>query len=110
MERSKVEALADNSLHILVDDAGVAVNGSAVENPVADGRDLLRILDDAMVLVLESVHNHLDGNGVVRHGAFNHILVLVSRLMGQLGTVDADSLAQALCDDTLVVHVDELIL
>ena len=109
MEGSKVKALTDDSLHVLIDNTGIAVNGASVKNSVADGRDLVRVLDNAVSLVLQRVHDHLDGNGMVRHRVLHHILVLVRRLMGQLGALDADPLAQAFCDHALVFHVNKLI-
>ena len=109
MQRAKVKALADDLLYVLIDNAGIAVNGAAVKDSVADGRDLVRILDNAVILILQRVHNHLDSNRVVRHRVLHHILVLVRRLMGQLGAVDADPLAQPFCDNAFVVHVNKLI-
>ena len=109
MKRSKVKALPDHSLDIFIDNAGIAVYGASVKHPVADGRDLVCVLDDAVIFVLEGFHDHLDGHCVIRHGILHHILVLISGLMGQLRTFNADPLTQSFRDNALVVHVDQLV-
>ncbi len=81
-----------------------------MKNSVADSCDLICILDDAVLFVLKGIHNHLNSYGMIRHRILNYILVLVCRLMSQLGALNSDSLAKSLCDNTLILHIDQLIL
>ena len=109
MQRSQIEALADYFLNVIVYNDGLAVLGTSVQYAVTDCCDLISALDYAVLSVLKSVHNHLDCYGVVRHVFLYDIFVLASRLMGQFGTLDTNSLAQTLCDYALIGHVDQLI-
>ena len=109
MQRSKIEALADYFLNVIVYNDGVAVLGTSVQNAVTDCCDLISALDHAVLCILKSIHNHLDCYGVGRHVFLYDIFVLASRLMGQFGTLDTNSLAQTLCDYALIGHVDQLI-
>ena len=110
VEGCQVEAVLDGFLHLLVNDDRVAVVGAAVDHAVADGRNFIGAGDDAALLVDQSVHDHLDGFLVGRHGLFELHLILACRRMSQDRTFDSDSLAKALCENALIDHVDELIL
>ena len=108
MQRSKVEALADYALYVLVNYDRIAVNLSAVQNAVSDCRDLLGILDYTVLRIYQCLHNQLDCFGMCRHSLLDYHFLAVC-LMCQLGTFDSDSLAETLCHYGLILHIDQLI-
>ena len=109
VQRARVEALADSSLDILVDNDGFGKLGAAVEHAVADCIDLIDRFDDAVFCAGQSVQNQLYSYGVVRHWGLNNIVVFARYFVGQDRTVDADSLAETLGQDLLVLHINQLI-
>ena len=109
MQRAQVEALADSSLDILVDNDRFGKLGAAVEHAVADCIDLIDRFDDAVFCAGQSVQNQLYSYGVVRHWGLNNIVVFARYFVGQDRTVDADSLAETLGQDLLVLHINQLI-
>ena len=80
-----------------------------MENPVSDCGDFIHAGNHAVLLVLQRIHNHLDGHFVIWHGTFQNIFILIRRLMGQLGALDADSLTEAFSNYTLIIHINQLI-
>ena len=76
---------------------------------MTDGRNLIRIFDHAVAGILKRFHNQFNSCLVSRHIFLDLHLVLASRLMGQLGTGNADPLTEAFGDYTLVIHIDQLI-
>ena len=77
--------------------------------PVADCGNLAGILNYAVLRILQSFHNQLDGGLMGRHVLLYHIFILTGCLVGQLGTGNTDSLAKSLCQYALIVHINQLI-
>ena len=84
MQRSKVEALADHTLYVIIHNNGIAVYHTAVKYAVADRRNLICVCDHAMVCILQSFHNKADRYGMIWHRLLKHELVLARLLVGQL--------------------------
>ena len=110
VQRSKVEALADHTLYVIIHNNGIAVYHTAVKYAVADRRNLICVCDHAMVCILQSFHNKADRYGMIWHRLLKHELVLALWLVGQLGSVNTDTLAKALCDYVFIFHIDQLVL
>ena len=110
MQGAQVKAFTDDTLHIIIDNNGIAVNSAAVEHTVSNGGNLACILDYAMFCIQKGFHDHLDCRLVGRHGFLNDELVLSGRLMCQLGAVDPNPLAEALCHYAFIFHINQLIL
>ena len=99
-------------LHDLVGDAhGAGELLAAVDDAVADSVDLAHALHDAVLCAGQLVDDRGNGLGVGRQGdvLVEHGLAADERGVLQV-TVDADALAQALGQDGLGLHVDELVL
>ena len=91
MKRSQREALADDALNIVVYDDGLAVVLTTVEYAVADSLDLADIGEYAVILIYESVEDHLNRDLMVRHRIKAYEIFLARCLVGKLA-VDTDSL------------------
>lgn len=109
VEGGQGDALPDAVHDLAVDDDGVGELLAAVDHTVADGIDLGHVLDDAIVVVGQHLHDQLDGGLVVGHVAVGVIDVLAGGGVLDVA-VDADALAQALGQHFLGIGVEQLIL
>ena len=109
MQRTQVEALADSSFNIVVDNDGFGELCAAVEYAVTDCIDFLNRSDNTVVFVGQGIQNQFYSYGMVWHWGFNNIVVFARNFVGQNGTFDADSLTQTFCQNVLVLHINQLI-
>ena len=108
VERGEVAEHVDVRLDLFVDEAALFVEGAALNDPVADGRDLVEGVDDLEVALGEDLFDFIERGGVVGHGNVEADLLSLC-LRGDLA-VEADALAKTGGDGRFIVHVDELIL
>ena len=128
MQRAQRDVLLDGLDAVVVDQAAGGELLAAVQHAVAHSADLLERLDDAGArqMGLAVVRVVLGGGAVLAHQHVQHdlhglgvgvallhllLLDLLARpLIGQVGggVHGADALHQALGDDGLIVHVDQL--
>ena len=109
MERTKVEALTDDFLDIIIDDNGIRILGTAMQYTMTDRRDLINALNNADFRVDQGFQHLLYRDLMVRQIGFIDIIRLAIDLMGQKGSVDTDSLAQAFGQYGFIFHIDQLI-
>ena len=109
VQRTQVEALADSSFNIVVDNDGFGELCAAVEYAVTDCVDFLNRSDNTVVFVGQGIQNQFYSYGMVWHWGFNNIVVFARNFVGQNGTFDADSLTQTFCQNVLVLHINQLI-
>ena len=107
VQRTKISALLDNFDYFVIDDNRVCDLHSAVQNAVSDGIYFFQALDDAALLVYQSVQNHLDCLYVCRHCCFCYLFFAVLWLINE-ASVDTDSLTESFCQDVTVVVIDQL--
>ena len=107
VQRTEVSALLDNFDYFVIDDNRVCDLHSAVQNAVSDGIYFFQALDDAALLVYQSVQNHLDCLYVCRHCCFCYLFFAVLWLINE-ASVDTDSLTESLCQDVTVIVIDQL--
>ena len=93
MERAEREALFDDFLDLLVHESGFRELQSAVEYAMADCRDLIDCLYDAVVCIDKSVKDELDRLLMGRHRGFDNIVFQSRDLMCQHGAFDTDAFA-----------------
>ena len=103
------DALPDALHHVLVDDHGMGELLTAVDHTVAHRVDLGHVLDDAVVVVGQDLHDQLDGGLVVGHVTVGVVDVLTGGGVLDVA-VQADALAQALGQNFLGIGVQQLIL
>ena len=78
-----------------------------MNNSVSNSTDLGNRLDNAHILVYESVENELKSLCMCRHS--NSSLVILSAGNLELeARLAADLLADTLCNNLLVIHIDKL--
>ena len=106
VQRSKVKALSDHSLHIIIHHDGLTVGGSSVKHTMSDSSDFIRAFHHAVFRILKRLQNQSDCHLMIRHRLLCDIFILSGRLMGQLRAFNTDSLTQTFCYYTLVVHID----
>ena len=82
---------------------------AAVDAPVADGADFADVVNGLALAGGHLLHHLVEGLHMGGHGAGLGPLLTVL-LMGDAAALVADALAQALAQQLLIVHVDELIL
>ena len=110
VERSEGDAVF-NGLHNVIGDQNAGGKGlAAVNNAVADSVDLLHAGDNTVLGAGELINDRGNGFGMSGHGDIfvEHRLIADERGVLEV-TVDAYALAQTLCQDTLGVHVEELV-
>ena len=87
---------------------------AAVQHAMADRADLAQVGDDAVLLAGQRLKHQLHGGVVIRQLLDLDLVLLVRVLVRQVGLVaadaHADALDEALGDDGLVLHVDQLVL
>jgi hypothetical protein len=98
VQRSQREALTDYTLYVIVYDNGLAVVLTTVEYAVTNSLDLADIGKNAVILVYESIQDHLNCNLVVRHRIEADKILLTRSLICEL-TVDTDSLGITLSEN-----------
>ncbi len=110
MEGAQRDAVTDGLLASLINDAGCNKLHAAVENTVTDGVDLVSGLYNTQFGIDQNCHNSLNGLCVGGHGKLTDFLnVTVRNLVGQ-SAVDADTLANTLCEYIAALGIHELIL
>ena len=109
VEGGQRDALPDALHHVLVDDHGMGELLTAVDHTVAHRVDLGHVLDDAVVVVGQDLHDQLDGGLVVGHVTVGVVDVLTGGGVLDVA-VQADALAQALGQNFLGIGVQQLIL
>ncbi len=109
VERCKVRDLADGLEDAVIDDNRLCELLAAVDNAVSDGTDLVQVPDDAALHIGQGIEHQADGllvvldlgNGLLLAQVIAHVLI------GD-GAVNADSLAQALCQNASIIGADDL--
>ena len=91
------------------DHDALVVDSAALNDPVADGSDLIEGVDDFALAFEERVLDIAERGGVVRKVRVRRIFTAVEGLAFDVAAGDADTFTEALGDDLLVLHVDELI-
>ena len=110
MQGAEVEALADDFLDILRNNAGLGDFLAAVQHAMTDRADFIRRCDHAVFRIQQCLKHQLDRNLMVRHRSFDFIAVFSGRTVREPGAVDADALAETLRENGFVLHIDQLIL
>ena len=108
VERGELDALPDGGLDLVGDQDRAREILAAVDDPVADAVDLGLVPDDAVLGVEQEGQDDLDGHLVVLDLADLADLVLALGLIGDDGVARADLLDDALGQEALVLHPDEL--
>ena len=109
VQGGEVAHLLDALDDVVVDEGGGVVLLAAVDDAVADGLDFLDVLDDPVLLVYQSVKDELHADLVVGDVLFKDVLG-VADLVGEARLVQTDALHQALGENLLGGHVEELVL
>ena len=109
VQRSQCGELVDLTDDFRCDHDALVVDGAALDDPVADGSDLIEGIDDFAVAFEKGVLDIAERGGVVRKVRVCRVLTAVEGLPFDVAAGDADALAKALGDDLLIVHIDELI-
>ena len=110
VQRAEIEAGTDNVLHVLVYDAGLCDVWTSMEYTVSDGTDLINGLYYTVLCIGECIKYQLYSDAVIRHSGLNNEILLARYLMCELTALDGDTLAETLCKNGLILHIDELIL
>ncbi len=105
-QRREVVDLPDD---LRCDDDTVVEDRAALDDPVADRRDLIERVDDLALAFQKGILDTAERDGMVRKIDLFRKLPSVEGLSFDMAAGDADALAEALGDDMFVLHVDELI-
>ena len=110
MQRRQIAAGFDSLDHLFVHQNGAGEILSSVYHTVSHRVDLGKGTDHAHLLIGELLDHQLHRGGMIRH--IRHFLHFfpARRLMGDVASIDADPLAQSLCQNRFRIAVDELIL
>ncbi len=109
MERGQGHALPDGVYDVVVDEDGIGEALSAVDDPVADGADLLDVLHDAVFPIGQCVHHVADGNPVVGDAGPDRDLADAEGVVPKAGTVRADAFHAPPGDELFRLHVEKLV-
>ena len=109
VQRSKIEALADYFLNVIVYYDRLAIFGSCMQYTVTNSCDLIGALNNTMLCILQCFQNQTDCYFVIRHSFLNNVFVFSRYLMSQFGTIDSDSFAKSFCQYALISHINQLI-
>ena len=111
VERSEGEALTDSSLNVFCYELACCELHTAVENTVTYCIDFIHACNYTVLSTYKLVENSCDSFGVCgeSHIFIEYGLTVYHGCVLEV-TVNTDTLAQTLCDDGLVVHIEELIL
>ena len=110
VQRAEIEAGTNDVLYSLIDDAGLCDLGAGMKYTMADRTDLINGLYNTVLCIGECIKYQLYSDAVIRHRGLKNEILLARYLMGELAAVDGDTLAEALCKNGLILHIDELIL
>ena len=108
VQRSERTEIANAFDYFISDKAAVLEERATLHHSVTERGNLAEIVHDLAVAGGESFLDRVECLCVGWHGNFGHIGLAVD-LVCELAAVHADSFAKTLCDDRLVVHINELI-
>ena len=109
VQRGQIGQARDILDDLVVDQGGFGEDGTALHDAVAHSRNLLHGIDHLQLALGQSLHQALESLGVGGHGDIGLKLAAVGHLVADLSG-GADALADALGQNALIGHVDELIL
>ena len=112
VERSQGVALLNGSHNLVGDDHGGSELLAAMDHTVANCVDLLHGSDYAVLGIHQSVEHGCNGLGMGGHCHVNRVQLFLALDLGLVGelTVDADALAQALCQKIAGGGIQQLVL
>ena len=110
MQRSQIRNFLDRIDDFVVDHHRGCELLAAMDDAVADCTDLVERFQDTGLLIGQSLKYKADCFVVVRHGSLIDFLTGIAEnvFISNDGTVNADSLAQALCQKSLCSRIDDL--
>ena len=109
MQRSEVDTLHNLRLHLRGDEYGFVELLTTMDYAVADGIDLLEVLDATDFRVHQFLKDELDTHSVFRHGFLEFYFLAVRQFDQEEGVRQTDLLDAALRHHGLALHLKELI-
>ena len=108
MNGSELTELIDLLDNFVCNEYGLIENVSTLYYTVTYSRDLIHAVDNLCVSCSESLNKLHESFCMCGEAAILIKSLSVESLVGDVA-VDTDTVAVALCDNTLIIHVDELI-
>ena len=110
VQRSQRDKALDTCDDLVGDELGIAEQSAALDYAVTDSRDLVEVLDNAVLFAEQSVAYGEERLSVIGHGDLFGEGAAVGGLVTDEGALLTDALTVALCDHLLGVHIYQLIL
>ena len=110
VQRSQRNASLDCLDNFIIDEDGISKVLAAVYDTMTNSINFGHGLDNAPLLVNQDVDDSADCIGMILHRNVCLVLFFLVRVGVGQTTINTNSLAQALSQNSLVVHVEELIL